>query len=231
MRPVHRGDAPNTYARYQDAIGDLESRLGIYCSYCERRLPASLAVEHVNPKSVTPALETEWSNFLLSCTNCNSVKGQQVTNGEDYLWPDRDNTFLAFEYREGGFVAVSAGLNADVEPKAAALRDLVGLDRHRLAGPGRRPAPRDKRWKDREQVWQTAATQKERLGRFPPAVHHLVRQYIVEAAEGFGFFSVWVTVFADDTEIRRQLIARFPGTAADCFDFNGKAVARPGGRL
>lgn len=54
MRPVERGDAPRIYRRYGDAIGDLEERLGTYCSYCERRLPVSLAVEHVVPKSLVP---------------------------------------------------------------------------------------------------------------------------------------------------------------------------------
>jgi 5-methylcytosine-specific restriction endonuclease McrA len=74
MRPVTRGAAPRAYTAYSQAIGDLEDRLGIYCSYCERRLPVSLAVEHVVPKSLEPTLETCWDNFLLGCTNCNSVK-------------------------------------------------------------------------------------------------------------------------------------------------------------
>ena len=84
MRPVERGTAPRTYSQYSDAIGDLEERLGTYCSYCERRLPISLAVEHVVPKDLHPELKTEWTNFLLGCTNCNSVKADQpveVDNG------------------------------------------------------------------------------------------------------------------------------------------------------
>ena len=78
MRPVSRGAAPRTYSSYGDAIGDLEDRLGIYCSYCERRLPVSLAVEHMAPKSLHPDRELEWKNFLLGCTNCNSVKRDVV---------------------------------------------------------------------------------------------------------------------------------------------------------
>jgi len=231
MRPVYRGDAPRTYARYQEAIGDLEERLGSYCNYCERRLPASLAVEHLTPKSVVPDLETVWSNFLLSCTNCNSVKSDKETNADDWLWPDRDNTLRAFRYRAGGIVETATGLDPDAKPKADNLRDLVGLDRHPSAPRGRRPARRDKRWKDREQVWALAETQRARLALFPAEVQAEVRQLILEAAEGWGFFSVWMTVFAEDRDIRLGLIARMDGTALDCFDAEGLPAHRPGGRI
>lgn len=230
MRPVFRGAAPRAYAKYQDAISDLEERLGTYCSYCERRLPTSLAVEHANPKSVAPALETEWTNFLLSCTNCNSVKRAKPTNDADFLWPDRDNTVLAFVYNEGGFVEIDGGLAAGVQAQAEALRDLVGLDRHQHI-PHKRPAPRDKRWKDREQVWATALKERQRLERFPVEVRDLAREIIADAALGYGFFSVWMTVFRDDETIRRALIQRFTGTAVDCFDARGLPMNRPGGRI
>ena len=59
MRPVNRGAPPRAYARYGEAIGDLEDRLGIYCSYCERRIPVGLAVEHKAPKSLHPEQELE----------------------------------------------------------------------------------------------------------------------------------------------------------------------------
>lgn len=231
MRPVNRGEAPRTYERYQDAIGDLEERLGSYCSYCERRLPASLAVEHVKPKSLVPELETEWANFLLGCTSCNSVKGDKQTNAEDFLWPDRDNTLRTFEYQAGGVVDVHPDLQAEVGEKASRLRDLVGLDRHRLAPAGKRPARRDKRWKDREQVWSLAERQKETLSLFPENVRPQARSLILDTATGYGFFSVWMTVFVDDLDLRRGLISRMAGTAADCFDADGLPVSRPGGRV
>ena len=231
MRPVHRGDAPRPYERFQDAIGDLEERLGSYCSYCERRLPVSLAVEHVTPKSAVPELETTWSNFLLGCSNCNSVKGARETNAADFLWPDRDNTLRAFRYSAGGIVETAPGIDSNTMVKSAKLRDLVGLDRHPLAPPGRRPARRDKRWKDREQVWATAERQKATLASLPEAVRPAVRTLILDTATGYGFFSVWMTIFADDRDIRLGLIARMAGTAADCFDADGLPVARPGGRV
>ena len=228
MRPVTRGPAPRTYTTYGQAIGDLESRLGIYCSYCERRLPASLAVEHVVPKSLAPALETTWDNFLLGCTNCNSVKLAQPTNKRDFLWPDIDNTLRAYTYTAGGFIQVTAGLNAPQKKKATKLMTLVGLDRH-AAGGHPAPAPRDKRWQQREEVWQTALRCRDNLallGSIKPA-----RDLVLDAAVGYGFFSIWMTVFAHDATIKQSLIERFTGTAADCFNANLDPQARPGGRL
>jgi uncharacterized protein (TIGR02646 family) len=230
MRPVHRGIAPGVYARYQDAINDLEERLGTYCSYCERRLPTSLAVEHVNPKSVSPGLETVWTNFLLGCTNCNSVKGAKPTNDTDFLWPDRDNTLLAFAYREGGFVETHPHLTGPLREQADALKDVVGLDRHRGLT-NRRPAPRDKRWKDREQVWALAVKWRDRVAQFPSAQRATVRELIVDAAVGYGFFSVWMEVFRTDKDVRKGLVRDFAGTAPDCFDAQGSPISRAAGRI
>ena len=74
MRPIDRGPAPRAYAEYGDSIGDLVDRLGRYCSYCERRLPTHLAVEHMAPKSLHEGRELDWCNFLLGCVNCNLSK-------------------------------------------------------------------------------------------------------------------------------------------------------------
>ena len=66
MRPVERGPHPTNskgervvYREYAEARGELIKRLGgEYCSFCEMHLDASLAVEHVQPKSKVPDLET-----------------------------------------------------------------------------------------------------------------------------------------------------------------------------
>jgi uncharacterized protein (TIGR02646 family) len=238
MRPIHRGNVPGVgglpkaYTRYQEAIGDLEDRLGVYCSYCERRLPASLEVEHVSPKSIDPAHERDWNNFLLGCKNCNTVKGSKPTNIPDFLWPDRDNTFLAFKYSQGGFVAVQDNLGADVNAKATALCNLIGLDRHKLGGAGKKPRSRDKRWKDREQIWKLAEDQKARLQKFPTDLQDAVRTFIADSAEGFGCFSVWMTVFHDDPKVCAALVQRMPATTqSQCFNANGQPISRVGGRI
>ena len=227
MRPVTRGPAPRAYARYQDAIGDLEDRLGTYCSYCERQLPASLAVEHVSPKSLDPAAERDWENFLLGCTNCNSVKGATPTAIADCFWPDRDNPVRALRYERDGSVQTRGGLPPAHVVMANKLVELVGLDRHGARPGAPKPAPRDKRWRQRERIWRKAERCKQLLAKLGPEA----RELVVEAAEGYGFFSVWLTVFADDLETKRALIAVMPGTATECFDSNANPVARPGGRI
>ncbi|MGK7873382.1 MAG: HNH endonuclease [Xenococcaceae cyanobacterium] len=225
MRPVERGSAPRTYTRYGDALGDLEERLGIYCSYCERRLPVGLAVEHVVPKALNSELETEWTNFLLGCTNCNSVKGKQAVEVEDFLWPDQDNTFLAFGYTEGGFVQLADDMNEEQQAKAQALLNLVGLQRHQAPG-WDTPAPRDKRWQQREEIWRMAEKCREKfeiLGQADAA-----KELVLKVVQSYGFFSVWMTIFDAYPDIKRGLIQLFPGTAPTCFDPDGKPLNRPG---
>lgn len=226
MRPLRRGPAPRAYSSYGDAIGDLEERLGTYCSYCERRLPASLAVEHMSPKSVHPNRELTWGNFLLGCTNCNSVKGDTDTRDDETLWPDRDNTLFALSYSEGGFVRLDSRLNAEQQARARVLIDLVGLDRHSARG-WPRPASRDKRWQQREELWAIvgkSVSAFEALGQSAEA-----RSLIVDVAKGYGFLSVWLTLFDAYPDVKVALIDAFPGTAKDCFDDSGRALNRPGG--
>ena len=228
MRPVERGAAPRTYARYGDAIGDLEDRLGRYCSYCERRLPISLAVEHMAPKSLHPAREREWSNFLLGCTNCNSVKNTTDVADDDILWPDRHNTMLALAYSRGGFVRVAGELSPELRRRAQTLIDLVGLDRHR--GHGRpRPAKRDRRWQDREEAWATAEDCRKRFEALDKS--DKARELVLDAAGYCGFFSVWFVVFDRHIDVKLALIDAFPGTAASCFDERAGFIKRPGAEI
>jgi uncharacterized protein (TIGR02646 family) len=225
---VESGPAPRAYTSYGDAIGDLEERLGTYCSYCERRLPVSLAVEHMSPKSIHPDLELIWDNFLLGCTNCNSVKGDTDTDDDETLWPDRDNTLLALTYSEGGFVGLDDRLNLEQQARARVLIDIVGLDRHRAQG-WPRPAARDKRWQQRDELWAIAkdcVTAFEALGQSDDA-----RSLIISTAKGYGFLSVWLTVFDAYPAVKLALIEAFPGTAKNCFDDTGGAVNRPGGAI
>lgn len=90
---------------YRQARGSLITDIGQYCSYCELPLTSSLAVEHTLPKHWFPESQLAWSNFLLACPVCNSVKGanpnQAACNppystsaaaatqlGQIYAWPN-----------------------------------------------------------------------------------------------------------------------------------------------
>lgn len=228
MRPVTRGAAPAEYKQYQDAIDDLETCFGRYCSYCERHFPALLAVEHVSPKSSDRARETDWTNFLIGCVNCNSAKGNTPTNDDDFLWPDKDNTLRAIEYKAGGLVEPSPALNRSIAKKVVALIDLVGLDRHPGKPLAKQPTDRDKRYLDREEAWRLAQSARNLLVKNN---NDEIRDWIVSSVTKSGFFSIWIATFHDDPDMRRRLVEAHAGTARDCFEDDWSLKLRPGGRV
>ena len=235
MRPVSRGEAPLNedgrpiiFQKYKDALAPLRDRLGEYCSYCERRVTNQPAVEHIRPKALHPDLETNWENFLLSCANCNSVKRDKPVAPEKFLWPHRDNTFRAFDYTEGGVVGVAQRLRGPVRRQAKALLELVGLDRHPGAGVHRGSSLGDQRWRERREIWDKAKLSLDRLRKKPGP---LMRQQILDTARGFGFWSVWMTIFEREPEMRQMFIEGFHGTCRECFGPRGAPLRRPGGRL
>ena len=232
MRPIDKGTVPQkngqdvVYSCYQDARKDLIARLGELCSYCEMHLDASLAVEHVQPKSLHQEKECIWDNLLLACTNCNSNKGEtDIDDGNiaDYLWPDRDNTFLAFRYTEGGEIQVNSELTADIRQKAEKLLHLVGLDKN----PNNNVSASDRRWQNRYDAWGKATEVKKTL--LESSDKESMRKMIAIMAE--SYFSIWLTVFADDPDMCCRLIAKFKGTAKNCFDGNGKPIPRMTGQI
>ena len=234
MRPVIRGECPVdddnndiVFSAYANARGDMIKRLGEYCSYCEMQLDSSLAIEHVRPKkpdgaaAVIVSRALDWHNFLLACTNCNSTKGDNDVVLADYIWPDRDNTFRAIKYAEGGVVSAADDVLAD---KALKLITLVGLDKTPDTS-----AASDRRWSNRREAWDMAIRAKNRLAR-----NNLddLREQIVETAQAKGYWSMWMIVFKDDHDMLKRLIAAFPGTDAECFheESGYSAVARVGGQ-
>ena len=57
-----------------------------------------------------------------------------------------------------------------------------------------------------------------------------MREQILETATGHAYWSIWMTVFEDDPDMRCRFIEAFPGTDKTCFDAarNYAAVARKG---
>ena len=205
MRSVNRGPWPTgdhgrrvSFPGYGYAKLPLIDRIGDYCSNCER--PGDLHVEHIVPRSIDPSLETEWSNLLLGCINCNSRKSSRNSSRRGYLWPERDDTFGAFTYRSGGRVSVNGGLAARERRKAGSLFHLVGL--------GESGTRTDRRRHKRRQAWDTAVRVRSLTG------DGQSRILAVEVALGTGFFSVRMAVFHDDEDMRRRLVNAFPGTRA-----------------
>lgn len=230
MRPIIRGDIPkdeNTgepikFKEYGDAKDYLIKNIGSYCSYCERKINNILAVEHIKPKKHNRDLEFSWHNFLLACTNCNSIKGDTKINLTDYFWCNRDNTFLAFIY-ENGLIKSNSQLTPGQQKIAKNTIELTGLDRK----PGHpKFSKKDKRWKQRQEKWDLAQRAYKNLKNNNIEA---LRETIVELALTSGFWSIWMTVFQNDQDMLKRFIEVFPGTAQNCFDANCNPVHRSGG--
>lgn len=141
-----------------------------------------------------------------NCTNCNSIKSDKNPGIGACTWPDKDNTSLAYTYSEGGIVEVAAGLSAAQDAVAKETMELVGLDR--------------------KEAWDKAERAKKRLAELD---NEAMRQQIADTCVAGGYWSVWMTVFEGDSDMRQRFIDAMPGTAQDCFDANTQALSRPGG--
>jgi uncharacterized protein (TIGR02646 family) len=230
MRPVEKetvptdeNGQPKQYHEYQQARLDLIKRLGEYCSFCEGRIAANLAVEHILPKSLYPQLALSWDNFLIACTNCNSTKGHQDIEIKDYYWPHQDNTARAFVYQRGGLVSINKTLKSVEQAKAQQTLELTGLNKT-----GINSSLTDRRWMNRRDTWNLAQRAKKNLLKNNTPE---MREQIVDTALARGFWSIWMTVFQDDVDMLNRFIQAFPGTCRQCFNQRGKAIHREGGAL
>lgn len=232
MRPVRKGVCPSKtgYLKYQQAWPDLVSRLGRYCSYCERLINTQLAVEHEQPKKGEyghPELETVWDNFLLACVNCNSTKKDKRVEFSELLFPDRDNTFAAYVYLQNGLIKVASQLQLKQKGQAQATLELMGLDKPLTSVKDTNgQAVAWDRISQRMEVWGIAQTYNTRLSLEPGNL--LAREAVVDLARSSGFFSIWMTVFSHDVDMRQRLIDVFPGTReSGCFDPHTTAPVCP----
>lgn len=232
MRPIRRNASPQAtdYKNYRDALPDLVARLGPYCSFCERRVVTQLAVEHVQPKGLLEYahLIGRWSNFLLACVNCNSTKKDKDVAPAGVLLPDRDNTFVAYEYHDNGMVSASMlAMTTGNDVTANDLLGLTGLDKAALNNPdenGKQVAL--DRVRQRMETWLYAQEALTSIQGQPD--NNVLRDVVVTLAKASGFFSVWMTVFNDDADMRLRLINAFPGTAASgCFDLTSADAISP----
>jgi uncharacterized protein (TIGR02646 family) len=226
MRPVRKWEHTDYtilppinefYMPYQDAKPDLERNLGGYCSYCE--IPVSdyaAHVEHIQPKSLTQyvSLQYSWSNFLLSCARCNGKdnKGKKDVVFETVHLPHLNNTYISIIYGEGGTVEANKNLKNQELANANALINLVGLDKkpghpHYLTG--------DKRCYKRMEVWELAMRKLDSYNQ-----HKIDELVILELAKGYGFWSIWFSVFINVFEVKKLLVMNFSGTERTCFDEN-----------
>ena len=215
LRPIRRGNSPignEIYPTYQKAKVDLIDKISSgwcnkgkhissYCSYCERKIETNLAVEHIKPKGGEfghPELKFTWSNFLLACVNCNSTKGAKEVIFHNLFLPDRDNTFYAFEYTADGMIKPRDTLSAINKTRANTTLKLLGLDkdtRETYSATGNLIA--QDRGSQRIEVWGIAENALTEYLNNPT-----LKELIIQLMLFSGFFSVWMTVFKDCTEMR-----------------------------
>jgi 5-methylcytosine-specific restriction endonuclease McrA len=220
LRPVDKGADPgNIFKHWQDARALLIERLGEYCSFCEMHCDADLAMEHKLPKDYpkNQHLILAWINFLLACRNCNSTKGVKDIALLDLLWPDADNTFHALLYGPDALIRVNPALNSQEQQQAQALLELVGV--HHT--PNIDPKLSDRRWMNRQEAWRLAVDARNDLQKRDTTN---LRKWIVNLAQAKGYWSIWMTVFANDPQMLSDLIHGFPGTAAACFNSDGQCL-------
>jgi uncharacterized protein (TIGR02646 family) len=226
VRPIERGAAPaeaGTWTHYRDALSALAGRIGWCCSYCEAPIQIGAHVEHKLPRDSFPELELTWVNFVIACVHCNSNKSSLIYPLDEHVWPDRDNTALAFTYKSEGRVEVSATLTPAISRLAEATDRMVGLTRL----PGSGAGPRDRRWLLRREAWELAVRERKKLPEVDSPGH---RDTVAQLAARTGFWSVWMTVFEDDNDMRQRVIDAVAGTAS-CFDADTNPIARVGGKL
>ena len=224
MRPVDKGPSPDKiYHEYKDAKPELIRRLGAFCSYCEFPISHAPEIDHVEAKARGGAM-VEWGNLLLACKYCNSRKRDIVGKGdkEKYIWPDEDDTFHVFSYAQG-IPSLNDEYLKQKEPglreKAKNLYDLLEL--------GNNPDSlknRDERFFRRDEAYNIAVESLADFEKMQTAQdkENYLRQTI-RLAISEGFFSVWMEVFKNHPEVRRELIKAFPGTKKQYFDEDGFA--------
>jgi len=223
MRCVDKGTAPNIYTYYKAARNDLGNRIGWICSYCEMPVKNMIEVEHVHP--INNGGDTlNWNNFLLSCRYCNGVKNNNNLNRGGYLWPDIDNTILAFEYSELNIVEPASGLPVPIRDMAQSTIDLMGLNRH--PGLVNEPTDADSRWINRTLAW--GIIQDSYNDWITNRSQAFARQ-IARTALGHGFYSYWIKKFQNEAMVLNEINLIFPNTYQPQFDAEMVLVLRPNG--
>lgn len=223
MRSVAKGDALNSYSNYKGARNDLAARIGWFCSYCEMSVHNMIEVEHIRPIN-KGGEELDWENFLLSCRYCNSVKKDRNDGRDGYLWPDQDNTSVAFTYSEDKIIEPAPNLPPAVERYAQETIDLTGLNR--APHSGQKPTDTDSRWIKRIEVWGIIH---DSYQDWLTNQSEVTARLIGWIASGHGFYSCWIKQFSDFPLVLEAINNSFSGTYRPVY-IDGQLQVRPGAK-
>ena len=218
MRALDKGTAPNTYKKYQDSKSDLFARLGSYCAYCEKQISDLGYVDHVHPLNHGGA-KLDWANFLPSCYFCNRNKWDNNTSRVGFLWPDIDNTDLAYDYDEISVITPKATLNAAQNAAAQALITLTGLDKTVVNS-----TKKDTRWSTRNEAWNKAKSMHAAWSSAPNQPGLLIA--IPEIAKATGYYSIWCKTFATIPPVLAAIELAFNMGRYNLHDATGQRIIR-----
>jgi len=225
MRAVDKGKSPKTYLRYQDARNDLIERIGRYCSYCEMPVTNMIEVEHVVPQSQN-GQKFDWDNFLLSCKYCNTNKKDKNSSRNEHLFPDQDDTSIAFQYNKYQIVP-KANLTPSLTELAQKTINLCGLNKY-PNNSNNILSKSDTRWRSRNEVWNIAELSIDNYKKYP---HDSMLKQIILTAIGNGHYSIWIEVFNQYPEFKQVLDKELKGTYSTKYDNEGRVIQRQGGKL
>jgi len=72
----------------------------------------------------------------------------------------------------------------------------------------------DRRWLNRREAWDQAERARRNLARCP---QEAMKEQIIDTAKAKGFWSIWITVFMNDADMVKRLLAAHPGTRTAYF--------------
>ncbi len=223
MRSIQRGIAPNIYTNYKAARNDLAGRIGWFCSYCEMPVKNMIEVEHIHPLA-NGGNELDWENFLLACRYCNGIKSNDNEDRIGFLWPDVDNTPLAFLYSELNIIEPAVGLKPNETTTATSTINLTGLNR--TPHSGNEPTDADSRWIARISALGVI---NDSYNDWLTNQNAAFARQIARTATGHGFYSFWMLKFAGIHLVIDAINAEFIGTYVPQYDIAGTITIRPTG--
>jgi len=225
MRPVDKGITPKVYTNYGDARHDLAKVIGYYCSYCEMNVSNSIEVEHILPQNQGGA-KLDWNNFLLSCKYCNTIKSDNNDNSTDYLWPDIDNTDLAFKYSEDNVIKPKDNISSSLKTLVKNTINLIGLDR--TPGGNHKPTEADTRWRSRKEAWDKAKRSYKKWLEAP--IKPMAESIAISSRN--GHYSIWCEVFKDQPIVLQEIDKEYREMGLfKKFKIDGTRLIRSGGRI
>lgn len=197
------------YNPYSHAKKVMKAALGPYCNYCETYATGSdLQVDHIQPKATHPALEFDYSNFLLSCARCNGVDNKGTTDMvvKHALLPHIDDTGHAFYYEANGTVRPADGLNPAILARAITTIQVLGLYKGQDYAA---QYPLDERYLKRREAYIRALRYRSFI---VEQLNQGNTQLLNELVCNLGHFSIFYQLFQGYPEVQAALVASFNGT-------------------